>query len=128
MDVARRANCPNQRDRRRRFSGGETNLNYSWNSYEQAKALLVRIRAVQKELRLLKQQISVAISSAKSEFPSVRVSVGKSVGATLAAGAFGRLPKTHVARRGRRFGGNSGSTPTNWQTNENQNPKEPAEL
>jgi exonuclease VII small subunit len=72
------------------ISDGEINLHYSWNSYEQAKALLVRIRTVQKELRLLKQQISSAISSTKSEFTTERVSVGKSVGASFAAGLFGR--------------------------------------
>jgi hypothetical protein len=69
---------------------GEINLHYSWNSPEQARALLVRIRTVEKQLRLLKQRIGAAISSAKSEFASARVAVGKSVGASVAAGLFGR--------------------------------------
>lgn len=57
-------------------SDGEINLHFSWNSPEQARGLLVRIRT-QKQLRLLKQQISAAISSAKSEFTSARVPSAK---------------------------------------------------
>jgi hypothetical protein len=58
-------------------SDGRIDFKYSWASYEQAKALLLRIRAVQKELRLLKQQVGAAISSTKSDFSSGRISVGK---------------------------------------------------
>jgi len=71
-------------------SDGKIDFKYSWDSYEQAKALLVRIRIVQKELRLLKQQVGATISSTKSDFSSARISVGKGVGSSIAASFFGR--------------------------------------
>ncbi len=83
------------------ISDGEINLRYSWNNYEQAKALLLRIRTVQKELRLLKQEVTATISAARSEFTTARTAVGKSVGAGIAAGFFGRktVGRVNAARR-----------------------------
>ena len=82
-------------------SDGEINLHYSWNSHQQAKALLLRIRTVQKELRLLKQEVTATISAARSEFTTARTAVGKSVGAGIAAGFFGRktVGRINAARR-----------------------------
>ena len=72
------------------ISDREVNLQFSWNDYSEAKALLIRLRSIQKELRLLKMEVSATVSSVKSEFTTARTSVGKSFGATLAAGFFGR--------------------------------------
>jgi hypothetical protein len=72
------------------ISDGEVNLHLSWNNYSEAKALLTRIRTIQKEMRLLKKDVSATISAIKSEFTTARTNVGKSFGAGLAAGLFGR--------------------------------------
>lgn len=83
------------------ISDGEINLRYYWNDHQQAKALLLRIRTVQKELRLLKQEVTGTISAARSEFTTARTTVGKSVGAGIAAGFFGRktMGRINAARR-----------------------------
>jgi GYF domain 2 len=82
-------------------SDGKIDFKYSWDSYEQAKALLLRIRTVQKELRLLRRQISATISSTKSDFSGARISVGKGVGSSIAAGFFGRkaVGRINASRR-----------------------------
>jgi hypothetical protein len=54
------------------ISDGEIDLHYSWDNFEQAKGLLQRIRTVQKELRLLKQQVTATIYAARSEFITAR--------------------------------------------------------
>jgi hypothetical protein len=52
-------------------------------------------------LRLLKQEVSATISVASSEFTTARTAVGKSVGASIAAGFFGRktVGRINAARR-----------------------------
>ncbi len=67
-----------------------TTLHLTWNNREEGKALIQRIREMQKELRLIKQEVTATISAVKSEFASARTQVGKGFGAGLAAGFFGR--------------------------------------
>ena len=72
------------------ITDGELNLNLTWKNHVEAKVLLTRIRTIQKELRLLKKDVSATISAVKSEFTTARTSVGTSLVSGLAAGFFGR--------------------------------------
>ncbi len=56
----------------------------------EGRAQLLQIRLMQKQLRLLKQELSAAISAIKSEFTTARARIGKGFGAGLVAGFFGR--------------------------------------
>lgn len=71
-------------------SSSSAKLHFTWNSYDEGRALIQRLRIMQKELRLLKQEINAAVSAINSEFTTARTKLGKSFGAGLAAGFFGR--------------------------------------
>lgn len=83
------------------ISDGEVNLHLAWNNYTEAKALLTHIRTIQKEMRLLKKDVSATVSAIKSEFTTARTEVGKSIGAGLAGAFFGRrtVGRVNSARR-----------------------------
>lgn len=70
-------------------SDGEVNLHLSWSNYSEARALLTRIRTVQREMRLLKKDVSATISAVRSEYSTARIKVGKSVGSGIASALFG---------------------------------------
>jgi hypothetical protein len=69
---------------------GAISVNLTWGNRAEAKAALTRIRQMQIELRVLKQQVSVVETTIRSDFTTKRTAVGKSIGAGIAAGLFGR--------------------------------------
>lgn len=52
-------------------------LHFSWKDYQEGLTLLERIRRMQKELRLLKQEVSGTISAIESEFRAAHTGVSK---------------------------------------------------
>ena len=76
-------------------------INLTWNDRSQGQAHLRSIRQKQKELKLLKREIGATVSALKSEFTTARTAVGKSFGAGLAAGFFGRktMGRVNAGRR-----------------------------
>lgn len=83
------------------ISDGEINLRLSWTNYSDGKALLVRMRGMQKELRLLKKEVGAVIAGIKSEHITARTSVGTGLGTGLFGAFFGRKAagKMNAARR-----------------------------
>ena len=83
------------------ISEGKITLHLSWNDRTEAQALLLRLRTMQKQLRLLKKDVSAMISGVKSQFMTARTSVGKTFGAGLAGAFFGRraVGRVNAARR-----------------------------
>ena len=71
-------------------SKSDSTIRLNWNNYDEGRALIQRLRVMQKELQLLKQEIGATVTAIKSEFTTARTKVGKSFGAGLAAGFFGR--------------------------------------
>lgn len=69
---------------------GDIKLNLSWTDRREAKTALGRVRHLQAELRLLKQQVSADAAAIRSEFTSKRTAVGKSLGVIAAGAFFGR--------------------------------------
>jgi hypothetical protein len=83
------------------LSDGEVNLRLSWNDYHEGKAHIDRMRAMQRDLRVLKKDVSAEISNLKSHFITQKASVGTSLGAGLAGLLIGRrtVGKFNTANR-----------------------------
>ena len=77
------------------ISSGQITMRVSWNDPAEARSLLLRLRTMQKQLRLLKRDASAMISSVKSEYATARMRVGKTFASGLAAGFFGRRTVGH---------------------------------
>src|SRR6266516_2134103 len=64
-------------------------IEMSWSTLEQAKRYIANIQQLQKEIRLLKSEISLAKQQVHSSYTDKKVHVGKGFGAGVATGLFG---------------------------------------
>ena len=71
-------------------SDSRAKLHLSWNNREEGRAVLQRIRTMQKQLRFLKQEVNAIAAAVKSDYTTERMKVGKTLASGLAAGFFGR--------------------------------------
>ena len=68
----------------------QASLHLHWDNREEGRAILQRLRMMQKELRFLKKEVSATEAEVKSEYATAKMRVGKTVTSALAAGFFGR--------------------------------------
>jgi len=72
------------------IADGDLKLDVKWKNYAEGKAALTQVRAMQKELRLLKRDLGSTISGIKSQFITSKASVGKGVSSALAGFVVGK--------------------------------------
>jgi len=68
----------------------EISLNLRWTDYSSARALITEIRRMQKEIRLVKREVSAEQAAVRSEFVTGKATVGHGVGSALGGMIFGR--------------------------------------
>jgi hypothetical protein len=64
-------------------------IEMSWSTLEQAKRYIANIQQLQKEIRLVKSEITLAKQRVHSSYTDKKVHVGKGFGAGIATGIFG---------------------------------------
>ena len=64
-------------------------IEMSWKTLEQAKRYVANIQQLQKEIRLIKSEITLAKQQVHSSYTDKKVQVGKGFGAGAATGLFG---------------------------------------
>ncbi len=64
-------------------------IEMSWKTLEQAKGYVANIQQLQKEIRLIKSEITLAKQQVHSSYTDKKVHVGKGFGAGAATGLFG---------------------------------------
>ncbi len=64
-------------------------IEMSWKTLEQAKRYVANIQQLQKEIRLIKSEITLAKQQVHSSYTDKKVHVGKGFGAGAATGLFG---------------------------------------
>lgn len=76
-------------------------FNFHWDDYESGKRLIANIRDMQKQIRLLKKQLSAEMSEVRSHMTTNRTAIGKGVGTALGGMIFGRkaMGSMNAARR-----------------------------
>jgi hypothetical protein len=72
------------------FSFGKLSLKFTWETPAEAKAQLNKIHLMQKELRLVKKDISITMKAIRSTFVAKKTEVGKGFGAGVMTGLFGK--------------------------------------
>lgn len=65
------------------------NINLRWNTPEEAKQCIAIIRLKQKEIKLVKGEITAAKKQIHSQYTDKKTNVGKGFGAAVATGVFG---------------------------------------
>ena len=73
-----------------KISSGALSLKFSWETPDEAKTLLKKILLMQKELRLVKKDISATTKEIRSTFTAKKAEVGTGIGAGLMAGLLGK--------------------------------------
>jgi hypothetical protein len=66
-----------------------SDISETWSTPEQAKRYVANIQQLQKEIRLLKSEITLAKQQIHSSYTDKKVHVGKGFGAGVATGLFG---------------------------------------
>src|SRR6266568_780103 len=66
-----------------------SNIAMTWTTVEKAKIYVTNIQQVQKEIKLVKSEITLAKQQVHSQYTDKKVHVGKGFGAGLATGLFG---------------------------------------
>jgi ribosomal protein S2 len=64
-------------------------IEMSWSTLEQAKRYIANIQQLQREIRLVKSEITLAKQQVHSNYTDKKVHVGKGFGAGVATGLFG---------------------------------------
>lgn len=72
------------------FRSGKIDFHIRWQTQEEAKQQLARIRQIQKELRLLKKSINTTVKAVRSSYIAKKAQIGTGIGAGLMAGLVGK--------------------------------------
>ena len=72
------------------FTSGRLSFSINWDTPEEAKIQLNRIRLKQKELRLVKKDINATMKAIRSEYTARKAQVGTGLGSGIMAGLLGK--------------------------------------
>ena len=72
------------------FQNGQISISFYFNTKQEAKICLAKNRLMQKELRFIRKDVNNTIKSIRSNFIARKTEVGKGIGTSLMAFAFGR--------------------------------------
>lgn len=73
-----------------RFRSGKIELQFIWNSPEEARQHLIEIRHMQKQLRLVKKDLNATMKVVRANFAAKRAQVGTGLGTGIMAGILGK--------------------------------------
>lgn len=79
----------------------QISFNFRWDDYESGKRVIASVRTMQKEIRLLKKQLSSEMTELRSHMTTQKTAIGKGLGSALGGMVFGRkaVGAINAARR-----------------------------